>query len=473
MERNFEKSPGSSLFAIVAIALFLCSCPLTRSFQLAFPDTSGVFHFTIAQLASALCCAAVLLARDLRVGCLVFQKSAVAGTFGVNGGATLVLLVSTGISLPTSLNIAAGIASGICLPIVLSQALLSLSTPNLGENMITASAIFGLSGLLYWGISLTPLLACQILLAAALVVGSVGAYQTIVKFALYVDESDTRSGERPFARLRELLSVAGVPLIGTLAFGVFIKAGIPLQSPRPTLFGLDEELLLFILGAVALGALGFVQPKRSLYASIYQVVVPAFASIILICLSFPMDSTPFAFGGVLVVFATAFVLLFAVAVIATTIGSEEASPATAVCLVLGAYCVGRLLGALFHSSIAPAFDAYIVDRIVLTLFLAAILLVAATQGRHRSTGTSLDGPRTISENIDLACAVLSDRHDLSPREAEVMKHLARGYSPAHTAQALVISESTARTHASRIYRKLGIGTREELIALVDSVSNLD
>ena len=54
---------------------------------------------------------------------------------------------------------------------------------------------------------------------------------------------------------------------------------------------------------------------------------------------------------------------------------------------------------------------------------------------------------------------------ISPREAEVMEHLRSGRSNAEIAQALHLSIETVRTHARRIYRKLGVKTRRELRAL--------
>jgi len=54
---------------------------------------------------------------------------------------------------------------------------------------------------------------------------------------------------------------------------------------------------------------------------------------------------------------------------------------------------------------------------------------------------------------------------LTPREAEVLGLLRTGRSNAEIAQALHVSVETVRTHARRIYRKLGVKTRRELRAL--------
>ena len=45
-------------------------------------------------------------------------------------------------------------------------------------------------------------------------------------------------------------------------------------------------------------------------------------------------------------------------------------------------------------------------------------------------------------------------------------YLGRGHGIAFVADALVISESTVRTHVKSIYKKLGVNSREELVSKV-------
>lgn len=51
---------------------------------------------------------------------------------------------------------------------------------------------------------------------------------------------------------------------------------------------------------------------------------------------------------------------------------------------------------------------------------------------------------------------------LTPREADVLELLQSGRSNAEIAYALQVSVETVRTHARRVYRKLGVRTRREL-----------
>jgi DNA-binding NarL/FixJ family response regulator len=51
---------------------------------------------------------------------------------------------------------------------------------------------------------------------------------------------------------------------------------------------------------------------------------------------------------------------------------------------------------------------------------------------------------------------------LTPREADVLELLQSGRSNAEIAQSLHVSVETVRTHARRVYRKLGVRSRREL-----------
>ena len=50
-------------------------------------------------------------------------------------------------------------------------------------------------------------------------------------------------------------------------------------------------------------------------------------------------------------------------------------------------------------------------------------------------------------------------HSLSPREREILAHIARGASNKEVARALGIAEATVKIHVQHILRKLGLGSR--------------
>ena len=69
-------------------------------------------------------------------------------------------------------------------------------------------------------------------------------------------------------------------------------------------------------------------------------------------------------------------------------------------------------------------------------------------------------------------ARLAAEAQLTAREHEVLGLLAEGRSAPFIAEYLSIERSTAKTHVARIYAKLGVHTRQELISLVLSAKGL-
>ncbi len=69
-------------------------------------------------------------------------------------------------------------------------------------------------------------------------------------------------------------------------------------------------------------------------------------------------------------------------------------------------------------------------------------------------------PRTVLEEV-----VAGTQGTLSHREQEVLRELAQGKSNREIAEALWLAEDTIKSHLRRVYRKLGVGSRAEAVAL--------
>ena len=99
-------------------------------------------------------------------------------------------------------------------------------------------------------------------------------------------------------------------------------------------------------------------------------------------------------------------------------------------------------------------------------------LPAASTAAPREPAKGAAPAMEAGQPIDLIAAqaqVVRERYRLSARETEVMELIARGHSVARIAEALVVSENTIRTHSKRIYAKLDIHKKQELVDLLESV----
>ena len=78
-------------------------------------------------------------------------------------------------------------------------------------------------------------------------------------------------------------------------------------------------------------------------------------------------------------------------------------------------------------------------------------------------------PRDRSGNSwEQACDAIAEECRLSPREREIFALLAHGRNVEYISTTLCISGNTAKTHKYRIYRKLDVGTHQELLDRVEA-----
>lgn len=82
-----------------------------------------------------------------------------------------------------------------------------------------------------------------------------------------------------------------------------------------------------------------------------------------------------------------------------------------------------------------------------------------------------DGP-AFKDAISKKVAILQQRYGLSTREAEVAEYVAHGYTAVRIAEMLYVSDNTVRTHVKRIYAKLGIHRKGELLDMIESARDL-
>lgn len=77
-------------------------------------------------------------------------------------------------------------------------------------------------------------------------------------------------------------------------------------------------------------------------------------------------------------------------------------------------------------------------------------------------------PLSALDAMESQCSRVAKQYGLSNREADVLRYLSAGRTRAYIAETLFISESTVASHSKRIYQKLGVHSKRELMDLVES-----
>ena len=95
------------------------------------------------------------------------------------------------------------------------------------------------------------------------------------------------------------------------------------------------------------------------------------------------------------------------------------------------------------------------------VYLLSVAIFEILENSAYASASAAVGP-------DEACGRVAAEYGLSPRETEVLGYLARGRSATFIADELQISPHTVKTHIKRIHEKLGIGSKEEIISLMEA-----
>lgn len=125
----------------------------------------------------------------------------------------------------------------------------------------------------------------------------------------------------------------------------------------------------------------------------------------------------------------------------------------------------RLVGQTPNPALLP--PAFIVFLLLFALVVAMYLMNAANLKTRWGMTTIDDAEQQVGLTFEQSCLVLAEQQRLTKRECEIVVLMARGKDKQAIAEKLFISEGTVKVHARNIYQKLGIHSKQELIALVE------
>ena len=110
----------------------------------------------------------------------------------------------------------------------------------------------------------------------------------------------------------------------------------------------------------------------------------------------------------------------------------------------------------------------LVAGICLTMTLVLIILVAVIPPPDVLMPKDEDEEAPRGRPWEDACSVVAKDHGLTPRETEILLLLSKRASTKMIQDKLVISPHTVESHVHNIYRKLGVNSRDEVVALVEA-----
>lgn len=270
------------------------------------------------------------------------------------------------------------------------------------------------------------------------------------------------------AKLGDMASVAAMPFAGLMVFAFMMGAR------KFILFDVVHmEVLGCALGAVAVVPLCLLGSKRPLMPLIYRLLLPSACLVLIVLNAFPPGTLPLWLAGWMTYPFYGAVAILALAGLCAVAHAGEFPPGLIYGLAVAGFAACSLLGVA-----AAGWAPFQVEGggpallVVSTLYFAYLLVSALVapwrhgNGKDEEKGGGADAART--PDVAARCEALADTNGLTPREREIFGYLGRGHGIAFVAETLVISESTVRTHVKSIYKKLGVGSREELLEKVDA-----
>lgn len=308
------------------------------------------------------------------------------------------------------------------------------------------------------------------------------------------------------ATVRQMAQVLIVPFAGLLMFAFMMGV-----RKFFVFDAVSAEVLGVVAGAALVGPLCALRRVKPLLPFIYQVLVPAFVLVLIVCNSFMSGTIPLFFAAYASYVFYGAMGILALASLCAMAHAREFPVALIYALTVACFAAASWLG-IFCGGLPPfgVQDGGPVLLIISTCYFAFLLAVplfgswyreragaieaeglavgageaqlAARPRRRGLFGHGVVGDDGLSGgvagsaqalgeagrlDVEGRCRKTAEKFGLSPRETEILGYLGRGHGIVFIANTLVISESTVRTHVKNIYKKLGVNSREELLMLVD------
>ena len=267
--------------------------------------------------------------------------------------------------------------------------------------------------------------------------------------------------------MRGALSDVWCPLVGLGLCMMVVGFSLGSQYALSPITAAQPSILGEALGGVAASALVvFLSTRLSEKISIntmLQVLLPAVASVLLLTWMVRPSNAQFSEQ---VLMGIGFGICSTVFVVGTWVYLASTVHEAHVAPNLMAGISGALLfGAVACSAVLILFVGAAASEIITPI---ATVIYLALIGAIMVLRNAQNQPVAFSREIDDVCSEVAHERKLSPREEEVLVYLARGRTNRYIANELCVSPHTAKTHTKRIYEKLGVNSRQEVIDMIEA-----
>lgn len=231
-----------------------------------------------------------------------------------------------------------------------------------------------------------------------------------------------------------------------------------------------HALVCYLCTLAVMGALlGASLVKQAFFAMSYvsKLVVPmVIAGLMLVVCVVPASPL----GSMLVTVGYSCFDVFCIAMVAVAIARSGVRAPGA----FGAYraleCLAPLCAVLILQATSGNDEPFASLFAAATAVVVLLSIVLDGQGVFESGGHNPPkGARAQAMDFALQCEKAVELFGLTPREAEVLGLVSRGRSVPHISERLGISRNTTKTYVARIYEKMGVFERQEMLDVIESL----
>lgn len=385
--------------------------------------------------------------------------------------ASPIMYTLAGAPLPLAFDLAAWMFSGIglgCLLFFWLPAIACLDEQSAAQCLAFSTAC---GAFLYLVINLLPAYFGIVMLAICPLV-SLGVAHIVTNEVPATRESV------PFLVSKENAKLSWSFGIIYLAYGIVFGLGagsITQLSGGALLLG---SIAVFVLTG-SLAALAFMNrfAGRMRQIDVLRMVFP-FLVIALVIMSLS-TGIPYALSNLLLLAGYVFLVVVSIAYEVQTAHQRHASALFFVGMSQTVLSLGMAIG--FGLGLLPltggSTDFAMLSAVALGLVVLLAIFVTFAPKREIDTPTIIDEDHKESDHEQgrwkASCAIVAHNSKLTARETEVFFLMAKGRGIEHIQNKLCISGHTVKTHTYNIYKKMGIGSREELLDAIEAADPSD